>query len=255
MQVVFIGSGNVATILARRMQRKGYSIKEIYSQDISNATTLADEVGAKAVASLQDITKESDIYILAVSDRAISSIATQVSFPGKLVIHTAGSIPQDVLKAMSDRYGVLYPIQSLRKNMHADTPVPFLIEGNNKDTTKQIEDIAKSISDSVAFGDDTTRLKLHVAAVFACNFTNYMYVQSAAFCAKEGIDFTLLQPLIEETANRLRDNHPSKVFTGPASRGDINTVNKHLSLLQAYPDLYSLYEMISDNIMKAMSRK
>jgi len=255
MQVVFIGSGNVATVLARRMQQKGYTIKEIYSQRTANAQTLADEVGAKVVASLTDISTDADVYILAVSDRAIGGIASALSFPGKLVIHTAGSVPQDVLKDMSDRYGVLYPIQSIRKNMHADTPIPFLVEGNSKDVAKEIEGIALSISDQVAYGDDTTRLKLHVAAVFACNFTNYMYVQSAAFCAKEGINFSLLQPLIEETANRLRDNHPSQVFTGPAARGDINTVNKHLSLLQVYPDLHSLYETISDNIMKAMARK
>jgi predicted short-subunit dehydrogenase-like oxidoreductase (DUF2520 family) len=99
-------------------------------------------------------------------------------------------------------------------------------------------------------GNDEVRVKLHVACVFACNFTNYMYLQSARFCEAENLDFSLLQSLIEETANRLQAHHPAAVFTGPAVRGDMATVNKHLLLLEQYPLQYELYKMISENIMK-----
>ncbi|MBC7587195.1 MAG: DUF2520 domain-containing protein, partial [Chitinophagaceae bacterium] len=101
----------------------------------------------------------------------------------------------------------------------------------------------------VVRGGDEERLKLHVAAVFACNFVNYMYLQSATYCEKEDIDFSLLQPLIEETANRLRMNHPAEVLTGPAVRKDVATVQKHLTMLKKYPALHEIYLLLSEKIM------
>ena len=250
MQVTIIGSGNVATVLAKQLFNKGHAIVQVFSQTLSNATVLAKQVNAVAVDDIAAINKEADIYIIAVADRAIATIASALQLDSKLVLHTAGSVSKNVLKIASNRYGVLYPIQSLRKNMDTETPIPFLVDGNTDAVTDAIELFAKTLYPKVARGGDEERVKLHVAAVFACNFVNYMYLQSATYCENENIDFSLLQPLIEETANRLQHYHPAEVFTGPAVRGDVGTVQKHLSLLEAYPALHEMYSLLSDKIMK-----
>ncbi len=245
-----IGSGNVATILARLLHNKSYTIVQVYSQNFTNAHQLAVEINAEPVESIAAITKEADIYIIAVSDNAIPSITAQLKLKDKLVLHTAGSVTINVLKEVSNRFGILYPVQSVRKNMDLQTPIPFLIDGNTEIVTNEIEIFAKSLHQKVERGNDEARVKLHVAAVFACNFVNYMYLQSAIFCETENIDFSLLQPLIEETANRLQQYHPSQVFTGPAVRGDLATIEKHLSLLAAYPLQQQLYKTITDLILQ-----
>jgi predicted short-subunit dehydrogenase-like oxidoreductase (DUF2520 family) len=250
MQVSIIGSGNVATVLAKQLHGKGHTIKEVFSHTFSNAETLAKLVNAKAINSLDDLSTNADIYIIAVSDKAIESIVSKLKLGDKLLLHTAGSVSKDVLQHASSKYGVLYPVQSIRKNMDAQTPIPFLVDGNNEATTAEIESLAKTLNPKVVRGGDEQRVKLHVAAVFACNFVNYMYLQSATYCEAEKIDFSLLQSLIEETANRLQFYHPSEVFTGPAVRKDIGTVNKHLGLLEAYPALQEMYGMISGKIME-----
>lgn len=249
MQVVIIGSGNVATVLANRMYKQGIVIKEVYSRSYDHASMLATKVNAKALNNLENISRDADLYIIAVSDKAIESIADQLQLPNKLVIHTAGSVSINMLQKASNKIGVLYPVQSLRTDMNEHTPIPFLIDGNTTDVIQQLEALAHLLHSTAAFGNDEVRAKLHVAAVFACNFVNYMYVQSALFCEKEQIPFSLLQPLIEETANRLQSNHPLTVFTGPAVRGDMQTINKHLELLGAYPEQQQLYSFITQLIM------
>jgi predicted short-subunit dehydrogenase-like oxidoreductase (DUF2520 family) len=250
MQVSIIGSGNVATVLAKQLFSKGHTIKEVYSHTFSNAEALAILVNAKAIDNIADLSTNADIYIIAVSDKAIEAVVSQLKLEDKLLLHTAGSVSKEVLKNASNRYGVLYPVQSIRKNMDAQTPIPFLVDGNDEATIIEIESLARTLNPKVVRGGDEQRVKLHVAAVFACNFVNYMYLQSATYCEAENIDFSLLQSLIEETANRLQFYHPSEVFTGPAVRKDMGTVNKHLSLLEAYPALQEMYGMISEKIME-----
>lgn len=254
MQVVILGTGNVATVFAKRLQQNGHTVVQVYGRDLVKAEQLARLVNASAVNDITGLTKNADVYIIAVSDKAVKNLVDQLSLPGALVLHTTASLTKNILADVSDRFGVLYPLQSLRKMMDERTPIPFLVDGNTDTVTKEIQRLAYSISSTVVVADDETRVKLHVAAVFACNFTNYMYVQSAAFCEKENLDFSLLQPLIEETATRLKDHHPSKVFTGPAVRGDVATLEKHLSLLESYPELAELYKSLSNRIMKQYAK-
>ncbi len=249
MLVSFIGSGNVATVLAKRMFAKGITIHEIFSRNESNAKELAQQVNANIVTEISQLSKNADVYIIGVSDKVLPEIVSQLSFKNKLVLHTAGSVSINVLKNMSEEFGVLYPVQSLRKTMSDETPIPFLIDGNKEDVFKKIELLAKIISHKTAKCNDESRLKAHVACVFACNFANYMYLQSEAFCKAENLDFSIIQDLMEETANRLRNNSPQDVFTGPAVRGDVPTIEKHLQLLKKYPSHHQLYQLISKSIM------
>jgi predicted short-subunit dehydrogenase-like oxidoreductase (DUF2520 family) len=248
MQVVVIGTGNAATVFGRLFQNRAHKIVQVYGRNILKAEALAEELEATAIADLSSLTKNADLYLIAVSDKAVAEISTQLDINDHLVLHTTASLSKHILKEVSSSYGVLYPLQSLRKEMSIDTPIPLLIDGNNEATTLEIEAIASGLSSTVIRADDQTRMKMHVAAVFSCNFTNYMYLQSAAFCEKEGLDFSLLKPLIEETATRLREFHPAEVFTGPAVRGDMETINKHLSLLEAYPELHEVYRSLTEKI-------
>jgi predicted short-subunit dehydrogenase-like oxidoreductase (DUF2520 family) len=250
MQVTIIGTGNVATVLGKLMVAKGHIINQVCGRNIDTVKFLATQINARPVMDLVNINNESDIYIIAVSDKSIKSICEQVHFENKILLHTAGSVSINVLKNTSKNYGVLYPIQSLRKAMDINTPIPFLIDGNDIDTRLAIDIFTRSFSKQVEFGDDDKRLKLHTAAVFACNFVNFMYLQSANFCEANNIDFSLLQSLIEETATRLRTHHPKEVFTGPAVRKDTATIEKHLLQLKENPQAQELYELISDMIMK-----
>jgi predicted short-subunit dehydrogenase-like oxidoreductase (DUF2520 family) len=249
MQVTIIGTGNVATVLGKLMYANHYAIHQVYGRNIDSATALANQFNAQPVDNLTAVNNDADIYIIAVSDKSIENVCNQIDLHNKLVLHTAGSVSMNVLKIASNRYGVLYPIQSLRKEMDTSTPIPFLVDGSDIDTRMAIEIFAKTLSNKVEIGDDDKRLKLHTAAVFACNFVNFMYLQSANFCEANDIDFSLMQALIEETATRLRKHHPKDVFTGPAVRKDIATIEKHLQQLSLNPTAKELYKQISEMIM------
>ena len=249
MRLTIIGSGNVATILAKRFFEKGIKIVEIYSRDITKAQALASIVQANAVNDLELLSQDTDVVLIALSDKALSHIALNLSFPAALVVHTAGSVSKNVLNTISARHGVLYPVQSIRKEMPASTPIPFLIDGSSGTVIHEIETLAYYLTDDVKRGDDAMRLKLHVAAIFVCNFPNFLYLEAASFCEQQQVPFSILQDLIEETANRIRYQHPSAVFTGPAVRGDMETINKHLNLLQDTHELQQLYKQLTMHIL------
>lgn len=254
MNIVIIGSGNVATVYAKLLFNHAHTIVQVYSKQIANAQSLASIVNALAINNLQEIDQAADLIIIAVSDQAIESIVLEMPQVKSVVVHTAASVSIDVFNKKSNHYGVLYPIQTIRKEMSLTTPIPFAINGNSNLVIQQLADLVSSIQSTSVLYTDNQRLKLHIAAIFACNFVNYMYVQSAAFCKNENINFSDLQPLIEETANRLKNHHPKEVFTGPAVRGDENTIQKHVHLLQSYPQLQVLYQMLSSQIMKEFKK-
>ena len=166
------------------------------------------------------------------------------------MVHTAASISRDVLQKVSRNYGVLYPLQTLRKEQANLPEIPFLVDGNSADDLALVQDFAASLSDKVLVAGDEQRLRMHVAAVFAGNFANHLYVLAEDFCQKEQLDFSLFLPLISETANRLRDLSPRRSQTGPAIRNDRVTLEKHLTVLNGYPELKQMYELMTASIQK-----
>ena len=250
MKVVIIGSGNVATVLGRLMKRAGHDIIQVVSRNDENAGLLAAELGAVPGNAKSAISREADIYLVAVKDSALSEIDHTCNFGDSLVVHTAGAVSVDELKDTSSNYGVLYPLQSLRKeNPDLQLDIPLLIDGNTPETISAIEKFAATISSSVVHTNDAQRLKLHVAAVFVSNFTNHLYTLAADYCNKEGLDFQMLFPLIIETALRVRTHLPADMQTGPAARKDITTLDKHLRELSVHPKLRNIYLKMSDSIM------
>jgi predicted short-subunit dehydrogenase-like oxidoreductase (DUF2520 family) len=250
MRVVIIGAGNVATVFGRLIAKANHEIIQVVSRSIANARSLANELGCAYADNPKILDTTADIYIVAMTDAALNEIQESYILGDKLIVHTAGSIPMDILKNVSVNYGVLYPLQSLRKEnpeLHQD--IPLLVTGNSMAVISKLENFARTISSTVAIVNDAERLKLHVAAVLVSNFTNHLYKLAADYCSKEGLDFKMLQPLIEETALRLRYRLPGDMQTGPAARKDIITLDKHLRILSQHPALKTVYLRMTDSIM------
>lgn len=250
MQIVIIGSGNVASVLGRLCKQNGHQVLQVVSRNAPHAKLLATELHCDHTDYTGQMNKEAELYLVAVADTALSDLNMNFSLGNKLVLHTAGSVSKDVLKDISVNYGVLYPLQSLRKEMQYASEIPLLIDGNTEETMTLVEDFAKTISANVSKANDEQRLKLHVAAVVVSNFTNHLYALAEEFCKKEGVDFGLLKPLIKETAERIEHASPAAVQTGPAIRNDIFTIDKHLRVLNNYPSLKYIYIKLTDSIMK-----
>lgn len=255
MQVVIIGTGNVATILGKAIKAAGHTITGVLGRDMKKAADLADSVGAKHIGNFDSEISEADIYIIAVSDASIAGLAKVLKLSPGLVVHTAGSVPMEVLKDFSPNYGILYPLQSLRKELTTIPKIPFLIDGNTPDNRTIIHDLAITLSDQVRFGSNEDRFHFHLSAILVSNFTNHLYALAADFCKEKDLPFSFLQPLIGEVVSRLELGHPSQFQTGPAVRNDQPTINRHLEALEDHPELKNLYAVFTNYIQAYYNNK
>lgn len=249
MDIVIIGSGNVATVLGRKFKAAGHNILQIFSRNASAASALAYEWDSESTNYKSMISKTADVYIIAVPDDSIDDVAADLRLPGKVVAHTAASVPKEVLKKVTAHYGVFYPLQSLRKEMTTLPDIPVFFDGSDDITKTTLQTLAQTIAvEKVLEANDDTRLKLHVAAVIVSNFTNHLYAMAEEYCRKEGLDFKQLLPLIEETALRIKDISPKDAQTGPALRHDKETIQKHLELLKGHPQFKNIYLLLTESI-------
>jgi predicted short-subunit dehydrogenase-like oxidoreductase (DUF2520 family) len=196
------------------------------------------------------VNRNADLYILAVSDIAIAEIISELQLPEKTIVHTAASVSKDVLQKATSHYGVLWPLQSLKKNAAQLPEIPIVIDASDAETFAQLVAVAGSISAQVMAAGDEERMKLHLAAVFCNNFVNHVFVLMQQYCAAEGLDFNLLKPLIHETATRIETVAPADAQTGPAIRYDEATIQKHLGLLQRHPQLARFYHLFTQSIQQ-----
>ena len=241
----------MATHLAAAFKNAGHVIVQVYSRDMQNAALLAYHVKAEAIDDLQSLNSDTDLFIIAVKDDAIGPIAEKLALHHKLMVHTSGATDLYTLLAFSDNVGVFYPLQTFSKTKEVNfRDVPLCIESKEESITKILEQLAQTISNKVFRIDSAKRKALHLAAVFACNFPNYLYAIAQQIIAQQGLDFDMLRPLILETAEKVQQNFPAQVQTGPAIRNDEITMDKHLHLLQNEPELQQLYTLLSQGIIK-----
>ena len=248
MRIVIIGSGNVATHLAKAFAKEN-EVLQIYSKSIANAQLLANAIdGARATDNIKELVPNADLYVISVKDDAIETIVNNVTFDSGLWVHTSGSVTIDILKTKFGRCGVLYPLQTFSRDMDIDiSNVPFFIEGCDNITHQEIEKIAQTISNNTHAANSVQRKQLHIAAVFGCNFVNHMWAIADEILVKAGYSFDILTPLIEATLNKATIISPQKGQTGPARRGDMAIINSHQQMLplnHAY-----LYHTISNSII------
>lgn len=190
---------------------------------------------------------QADIYIIAVADDAISQVAEALPLTHSIVAHTSGSVAMSSLDRFPRR-GVFYPLQTLSKDIAIDySAMPILIEGSSESVANELKNIASAISTSVAEVDSAHRAKIHLAAVIASNFTNHLLHLSSKLLPSD-VDPALLLPLLEETIRKAGSRTPYCAQTGPARRGDTQTIEKHLSLLSDTPQLKNIYSLLSKSI-------
>lgn len=253
MDISFIGSGNLAWHLAPALDNVGYTVKEVYSQNPKHATALVGRLYQAGVkATLDFSTSPSDVFIISVSDDAIQDIVREIILPeDSILVHTSGSQPLSVLGfAATPNIGVFYPLQTFSKAKKIDfKDVPVFIESDSEEVTQVLTKMGKSISNEVKKITSHDRKALHVAAVFASNFSNHMLTIAKEVADKNGLDFELLKPLIAETLNKSLAIDPEKAQTGPAKRGDLEILDNHIEFLQDEPEIAEIYKIISQHII------
>lgn len=254
MKISLVGSGRVAFHLAKVLLAQGHHIIQVYARDFEKTQKFAEQFQAKACQSLQQF-QSTDLIILAVSDSAIAVLVKQIHelFPETLMVHTSGSTDIEVISQVHTKAGVFYPLQTFSLERDVDWQVtPLFVEATNKGDLAILSDLANSLSNRVYQYTSKQRLSLHLAAVFACNFSNYCFDIAKQVVDKEQVDFSLLYPLIIETAKKATENDPKQMQTGPAVRGDQNILAMHQDLLaQANRvDLKQVYQLLSDGILK-----
>ena len=226
IKVILLGSGNVATHLFQAFSKaNGVEVVQVFSRTVSK-----DFPETLQTSDYKEI-KAADVYIICVSDSAISSVSSQLSFKNRLVVHTSGSSDLNLLDSKNKK-GVFYPLQTFTKNKAVDfSEIPICLEAENVSDYNFLEKVAKSISKNIYDISSEQRKALHVSAVFVCNFTNHLYTIGNTICLENNIPFEILQPLIEETAEKIKSLSPSDAQTGPAVRNDQKTIEKHIDFL------------------------
>lgn len=251
--VSFIGSGNLAWHLAPVLDNAGYSVREVYSRNPVHAARLTERLyQADVKATLDFSTSSSSVFVLAVSDNAIRSIVQEIILPDDaILVHTSGGQPLSTLGyAATPNIGVFYPLQTFSKSRKVDfKDIPIFIETEIDDVERILLKMAKAISRAVYKIDAEQRKALHVAAVFASNFTNYMLALANEISDKHDVDFEWLKPLIAETMNKSLALGPYDAQTGPARRGDMETLDKHMEFLNRDEALAEVYRVISQHIL------
>lgn len=255
--ITVIGSGNVGFHLATALHSKGLKIQEVFSQNLTKAERLSKICHCSASSDLSLTNTASDLYILPVKDDAILSVATtlQKVLPSEaLVVHTSGATPVNHLRKIFKRFGAFYPLQTFSLEKKPEwSEIPICLDAASEADFAFLEKIGGSLSDNLYRVDDAQRAVLHLAAVFANNFSNHLFHLSERLLAEKKLPFDLLRPLILETAKKVQTHSPASMQTGPAVRGDIKTLNRHLELLRSYPEFLEIYQSLSESIIRYKS--
>lgn len=245
LKVVVIGSGNVAQHLIKAIGScKGVQLVQAVARHPEKLYHLLPQ--DKITGNFNQIL-EADVYIISVTDDAIAQVASQLHFTGRLVTHTSGSVGMGQLDTRNRR-GVFYPLQTFSKSKDVDfSTVPLCLESEHASDYTILQNLAELLSENVYAINSTQRQSLHVAAVFASNFTNHMYALSNNICKQNNIPFSILEPLIQETAHKATQMPPLQAQTGPAVRNDTTTLQKHMDFLQD-DAIKNIYKLLTQSI-------
>lgn len=251
--IAIIGTGNVAWHLAPALENAGHIVTEVYGRDIYQAEKITERLYATASQGDLDFSdSQAEIFILAVSDHALVDIADSIILPEEsILVHTSGSMPLGILDYSSASYtGILYPLQTFSKSREINfQDVPFLLESDDQTTLQKLKSLARSLSPNHYSVKSKDRQALHIAAVFASNFTNHMLRLSEEVMNRQGLDFEMLKPLIVEQINKSMEIGAIKAQTGPAVRGDIQTLDAHYQFLLYREQIAEIYKLISQDII------
>lgn len=252
-KVAILGTGNVAWHLAPALEEAGHTVTEVYGRDLSKVQQVTKRLyTTEAKTDLDFSDSEAEIFILAVSDQAISELADEIILPDdSILVHTSGAVSLDILGYSSASYtGIFYPLQTFTKNREINfEDVPFLLESEDGTTLQKLKKLANSLSPLQYVVKSKDRMALHVAAVFASNFSNHMLRLAEEIMARKGLDYEMLKPLIIETISKSLELGAKKAQTGPAVRSDLNTLDAHYQFLNYNEQVAEIYRLISQDII------
>ena len=246
IKISIIGAGNVGINMFQTLRKKkDVKIVSLFNRSIEKILGYRNKIFI--TNDINEI-KISDIYIISTNDSSIEKISNKLKGGDGIVVHTSGSTEMKIL-CIHKNFGVFYPLQTLTKDKLSDFKnIPICIEANNDINTKKLKKLVKIIGSKCYHVDSKQRLALHVAAVFACNFTNYLFSIAYDICTNNKIPFETLFPLIKETLEKIEKNKPSKIQTGPAIRKDMNTIKKHLNFIKS-KNSKKIYSILTDRII------
>lgn len=248
--IVIVGSGNVAYHLINAFKSKGINILQLLARNEHSAHNLSKIFNIPYTTDPKKLKQEADLYILAVQDDQIRKTALGLKLKDRLMVHTSGFSPLETLKGCSGKSGVIWPLQTLTAGKEVNYGrIPFFIEGSNDDIANTLSQFLSQVSDNVMVTTSPVRQQIHLAAVIASNFANHLYSEAASILEKNGIPYSVLVPLILETAGKATHQHPHNSQTGPAVRNDVKVIKKHLELLRYDPAFQEIYRLISENII------
>lgn len=273
MNITLIGAGNLATNLGKAMKAAQHHIEQVYSRTEASARQLGELLDCPWTTTLADIGDAADYYIISVKDNVLGQVVEQVCrgiensklqrsvnhkqayahqqgySEGPIILHTAGSIPMQIFEGLTSHYGVLYPMQTFSKRREVDfSYIPCFVEACDDQTTEQIFQLARSISQEVHLMNSADRRYLHLAAVWACNFANHCYDVASEILDRHDIPFSVMNALVDETAAKVHELLPRQAQTGPAVRFDENVIEAQMKLMDEAPLQQELYRKLSESI-------
>ena len=249
-KIIILGAGPLAVNLSMAIHKKGYDIVEVYNRSESKGKELARRLKAGYIPEPEMIPPDADLYILAVSDTAIPLLLKRIK-TNRLIVHTCGSVRMDILQSVSPNFGVIYPPQTFTvQKLLPFRKVPLCIEASSDLNLRLLRSFAESLSENVYSIDSDQRRVLHLSAVFAANFTNFMTAISQELVLENGMDFGILGPIIRQTAANASSGDVFGLQTGPAIREDLTTIRQHQDMLSSHPDYKEIYDLITRKIIQ-----
>lgn len=249
MKIVIIGSGNIATFYGVRFKEAGYHIVQVLSPQLKHAQALATRLQCEAIQEYTHLNKEADIYLLAVRDNTLYELGETLKLPGKYIIYGAGAVPLSVLQPISENIICLWCMFSVNKDkLPTQRQFPVIYNVLNHQDQERALQWASIFSDAPYLLNDHQKAQTHLTAVFVNNFTNHLYAIAHQLMKESNIDFSLLMPMIQDTAQRIQFELPEKLQTGPAVRNDTHTLNQQINQLENHPYFQMVYKVLSDSI-------
>jgi predicted short-subunit dehydrogenase-like oxidoreductase (DUF2520 family) len=249
-KIAVIGAGKLATNFAFTLKKKGFTILQVYNRTREPGMELARKVSSPYIDDLRYLTDKADLYALAVSDSALQEISGRIRLKNQMIVHFSGTADISILQDASSNYGVLYPPQTFTKQaLTGFLNIPLCIEANNRVSEKKLSAFASTISDKIFKVNFSQRKIIHLSAIFAGNFTNFMYSIAEDLLAGYNLPMTLLEPIIEKTRANANQENIFSLQTGPAFREDFKMIEAHLDTLSDRPEFREVYRIISESII------
>ena len=246
MQIVLIGSGNVAFHLAKAFTEAQIPISQIFGRNTTELQKISEQF---SIPFSTETLADADLYIISVSDSSIAEVSSLIKNENALVAHTSGSVSREALSG-NYRKSVFYPLQTFSKSKNLDySKIPFFIDAENENDEEILKNLASKISKNVMLANDEKRKYIHLTAVFACNFVNHLYARAKEISDSQGIPFDYFLPLIDETTQKIHELEPKLAQTGPAIRNDEKVLKLHESLLTDEEKL-KIYKTLNESIKK-----